>query len=306
MRKYLTIFVHIPKTAGSTIRTLLAQNYLTSEMRAFGGQAENFDRFAQYIKNNINSFSLLHGHFAFGLGSFSKRPVKNFTILRNPVRRFFSDYFFATYYKDHNLHDKIKSGELSIEDYAGLGERNPYFDNLMTKYLAGLDAGGIYRRPTRDDLELAKSNLQQGIIAFGITERFDESALLFARELQWEKPFYMNKNISEKSINDVSRKALDVAEPWLVLDRELYEFASDLFSQRVQSLGSEFATALAAFRRVEARIHEDYEASRHRIFVTNQPVDSVLRRANRRMPAACLERLLYPRDYNVVRDFVSA
>lgn len=257
-----TVFVHIPKTAGSTVRTLLAQNYRLDRTYALDGRPTAVVRLINLPLEARARLKLLHGHFPFGLHEYLPAPCRQFTFLRDPVRRYFSDFFYAIEDPRHNLHAKIKSGEMSILDYARLPETVPYFDNLMTQYLSG----GVFRRPSEKDLSDAKRNLTDAFTVFGITERFDESLLLIARAFGWEEPFYVTKNVSRSTVANVPEEAINAALPWLQKDQELYEFATALFAERVRQAGSELERAVASLQRIESLLHKDYDADRHRFY----------------------------------------
>ena len=301
-RRATTVFLHIPKTAGSTVRTLLSQNYRKKRTHAFSGKPQQVDWFIEQPEKFRGSFDLIHGHHTYGIHEYVPRDCVYFTFLRNPVDRFFSDYFFAFDYPEHTLHDQIVSGEMSIVDYARLPEHEPYFDNLMTQYLVGR----MFERPTSEDLALAKHRLENDIAAFGITERFDDSLLLIAQTLGWRKPFYMNKNISPKSIRDVPDEAIEHVKPFLQKDQQLYEFACELFERRVQAEGPELAAARQSLQEIEGRIHENYDRELHRLYSVGRRVGFKLAWANLFTGLRPIDALLKDKVHRAVYDFIAS
>ena len=99
-------------------------------------------------------------------------------------------------------------------------------------------------------LELAKKNLSASNMLFGITERFDESVLYFKNELNWNNPYYANKNVSKnltakKNIDEETKQAIMKCNKY---DLQLYEFAKTIFDERINSLGHNFKNELDQFK----------------------------------------------------------
>ena len=271
------VFLHIPKTAGSTIRTLIAQNYARERTVAFPGEMKAYDSFRNRPDDAKLRFRMLHGHMPFGIHESMPCECRYFTFLREPTARYFSDYFFAFDYPAHNLHEKIVSGEMTCEDYAELPDREVYFDNTMTQYLSG----DLFSKPTRETLEKAKRNLVEKMATFGIARRFDESILDIAHTFGWHKPFYLSKNISKQTIRNVSDEAREKCEKRQHLDGELFQFAEEVFDERRRQKSDKYNLALAALGRVEKIIHEGYDREKNRIYTVGDGVDPVLEELDR-------------------------
>ena len=91
-----TIFVHIPKTAGTTIRHQLAGSYRKEEVRLVYPGEKGFvqpDELLAYSANELRQVRFIHGHFDHSIAEAIPccDPIYA-TILRNPVARVVSLY----------------------------------------------------------------------------------------------------------------------------------------------------------------------------------------------------------------------
>ena len=240
------LFLHVPKTAGSSIRTLLKQNYAQDAMIAFSGDLKPLEWYRTAPAEFRAGHALVHGHFPYGLHE-GVADYTYFTFLRDPVDRHFSDYHFLKRYEPHPMHAAIASGEIGLDDWAGIFTSLPMYGNITTGYISG---EGDKRQADRAALERAKFNIRRDFTLCGLTDRFDESVLLLARRLGWQSIFYLTKNVStDRRIPDGLRERTRVH---LELDYELYEFARREFDEAPELRDPLFADALAEYRAAQA------------------------------------------------------
>lgn len=240
------LFLHVPKTAGSSIRTLLKQNYAQDAMIAFSGDLKPLEWYRTAPAEFRAKHALVHGHFPHGLHE-GVTEYTYFTFLRDPVDRHFSDYHFLKRYEPHPMHAAIASGEIGLDDWADIFTRLPMYSNITTGYLSG---EGAERRVDRTALERAKFNIRRDFTLCGLTERFDESVLLLARRLGWTSIFYLTKNVSsDRRMPDGLRER---TRAHLGLDYELYEFAQREFDEAPELRDPLFVDALAEYRAAQA------------------------------------------------------
>ena len=143
------IFIHIPKTAGSTIFELLKRNFDSHEIIKFNKHLFNVhpqkDR-AEILLNVITSDTkVLHGHFTFQdlrLVIHNYPDAKIITFIRKPVDRVISNYKF---FKKRILIGKAKKRQLfrvneSLMEYA----RRYNSRNRMSNILDGVKLSDLY------------------------------------------------------------------------------------------------------------------------------------------------------------------
>ncbi len=239
------IFLHIPKTAGTTLNRIIERQYnplsiFTLDPYRIRATAERFKTLSEERRRRIR---VVRGHLYYGLHEFLPQGATYITMLREPVARFLSSYYFILRRPLHPLHWKLKKERLGVEEYLRL---IPHRDNFQCRLVAGVENGA-----SCDDrlLEIAKENLVKSFNVVGICERFEESLMLIAKTFGWELPFYENRKVS---------KIRPVVEPRLVdligarnrLDVELYEFGKKLFAESLCKNEGAVREGLATLRAI--------------------------------------------------------
>src|SRR4030067_3308936 len=87
---------HIEKTAGSTLRTILQRNYSRGELYPmYTEQARTaFRQMAPEVKDKIK---VVYGHYCLDVADWLPRDMAFITMLRDPVARVASRYYFDRY-----------------------------------------------------------------------------------------------------------------------------------------------------------------------------------------------------------------
>ena len=189
------LFVHIPKTAGNSIQSVL-RDYSEDELVALRGEQDGVERFGlRNPKYKVKKHSTLAEYRA-ALGDAEFGRLYKFICVRNPWDRMVSYYFTPTQKAevwDRKKFRKIISSALSVADYLRLdqGEEDPFgnvdyimrFENLADDFrtvCAALDISPMklpqYNRSNRkhyskyydDDLrELVRVRFAAEIERFG-------------------------------------------------------------------------------------------------------------------------------------------
>ncbi|WP_320175876.1 sulfotransferase family 2 domain-containing protein [Maridesulfovibrio sp.] len=242
-------FLHIPKTAGTTLNHIFAAKFPEETICSVYTKEEN--EFLKKISaEELDRINLVQGHifvhdfdefFSGFLGKYA------FTFLREPVARVVSEYNFLRTWPENHLYRYLNDEKVSLIEYVSSLRPELIYrgKNLMTRSLCGAVEDG------RSMLERAKDNLQR-LYLFGITERFDESLLMLKRMMNLENVLYEKHNVRKKR-STVTEEELDVIREYNCQDIELYEFASCLFEQRVNDMGDEFKNELSFFKKMNER-----------------------------------------------------
>lgn len=263
------LFLHVPKTAGSSIRTLLKQNYPADSMIAFSGDVKPLAWYRAAPTEFKRRHALVHGHFHYGLHE-GVAEYTYFTFIRDSVDRHFSDYHFLKRYEPHPLHPAIASGEIGLTEWADIFERMPMYRNLITGYISGEGADML---PDRCSLERAKFNLRRDFAFTGLTERFDESVLILARRLGWQSVFYLTKNVSSNRTMPADLR--ERARVHLALDDQLHAFARREFDAAPELRDPLFADALSEYRTAQAWLETHLTNDKSSLFVVGSELPSL-------------------------------
>jgi len=245
------IFLHIPKTGGSTLYKILERHFSPAETVTL--DTPGVARFKTSPAEERGRYRLIQGHMYFGVHRFIPRPSTYITFLRHPIERVLSFYYYARSTADHYLYPLLTTGRLDLKTLLGR-ELTSELCNFQTRALAGDEWEDPQRIVTRDALERAKANLAKHFCVVGLLEEFDAGLLLLRRAFGWHWPFYVKENVTKEkppnaSMDVETRKSVEDTNS---LDVELYEYARNLFHEQCRAAGDSFVADLSHFRRLNA------------------------------------------------------
>lgn len=263
------IFLHLPKTAGSSLTDVLEQqfpperSYSTSfSAHHPGGSLEGFHALSP---GQLAQIDFLYGHMPYGLHEKLPHAAECITMLREPVRRVVSNYFFEGREPSSAIYDRVHSGAMDIEAYLDF-IRDLGIDNIQTRMIAGIydPAGGPPM--TKEILARAQENLEKHFVLVGLQEAFDDSYLMLRLRYGWRYTDYPRHGVAPRSHrrSAVPDHVLERIACEHSYDAALYEFARKLFAQQRAALGYELVWERYRFRfwrwrgRLANRFNEGY------------------------------------------------
>ncbi len=252
------IFTHIPKTAGTTIRDILENQYRSNSIALVYSQ-ENI----QYTLNNLlaSNNKVIMGHFRHP-NFITPTNILFLTFLREPVKRIISHYNYVSNSKD-KVHIALMQKASTIQEFVQLESQQ----NLQTKYLSGLSNEDFAKAP-QAALAKAKENIDSYMV--GITERFDESIVFFKEKLNWKKPYYTTINKSKKRTTNYDTQTQELISSCNSLDIELYTYALDKFENQL-SLLTNFDEKLNTYQAQNKKLKNLYFV-KHRVKLILQKI----------------------------------
>ena len=268
------LFIHIHKTAGTTLHRIIEQEYNPFLVYTIeGGIIEwSIDHFKGLSERRRGALRVVKGHMSFGLHEFLPQPSTYITFLRDPIERCISSYSYSKGNQINPFYRRINQEKLDLAQFVAIA---PWNNNLQCKAIAGIDrrdyrplalfremtqAGakapdpGLDRWSNEETLQRAQDNLRQYFGFVGLTERFAESLAVLKHLFGWKLSSYSSYR---KSRNRPQRETFDPAllaavEERNQFDRALYEFGKKMFDDLAARLDLDLGREAASFRRTGA------------------------------------------------------
>ncbi|MBF2000023.1 MAG: sulfotransferase family 2 domain-containing protein [Synechococcales cyanobacterium M58_A2018_015] len=225
------IFVHIQKAGGISLQRILRRKLGPSlphrAARLLSGKSQNLPLEAS-LRAKTPEDRYFVGHCCYGVHRLLPTPYTYITLLREPVSRVISLYYYSrsnsTAFYHHHAVNK------SLEDFA-LHTPLMELDNGQVRFIAGDPHDCFINRTPigrcdRSLLELAKRNIERDFSWVGLTEYYDQSLLLLAKQMNWNHCLYLRRNTKQKNSDEtisISLREKIAEQNWL--DVELYHYA---------------------------------------------------------------------------------
>lgn len=244
------VFLHLMKTAGTTLFKVVQQQYdkeLTFHYVPLkpGKRLEDLENWPQAQRDRLRFF---HGHDCYGAHEWVNKPSRYMTMLRKPVNRVVSLYYFI----HHNPNRDIPVEQRCPTLRSYLDARLLSVNNGQTRAIAGAAAADFaFGECTLELLDIAKQNLSQ-FLAVGTTERFDESLLVLKHVLGLDNILYSrtNENSRKPKMEDMDPEDIALIKTLNSLDEELYAYANQLLDEKISQIGAAFPIEFQFFQHV--------------------------------------------------------
>ena len=247
----LLAFVHIPKTAGKTVTTMLVGAYSKPGVRSAGNYLRGPEKTRRKVGMERKTRGrVIVGHVPYGLFRESlPADTRYMTFLREPTERVLSHYW-RHLHRDPSRPPTPNPRKVRTEtlEQALVEHRLPAVNNLMTRFLCG--SAALDGTLTASAVDAAKRNLSE--FAFvGLQERFEESIVLLQRTLGTGFVAYENHHVASQR-PAVTERERDLIAECNQLDTELYEFGRGLFDQALADAPPGFHAEVEALRKLRS------------------------------------------------------
>ncbi|MCQ6282351.1 sulfotransferase family 2 domain-containing protein [Bacillus sp. EB600] len=220
---HVLIFMHIPKTAGITLRSIIKNQYMPEEVINTFEHDTGFETIEYRVRTE--NIKCLLSHHPFGIHKLVHKPFTYVTMLRDPVDRVISAYYYLHKNTDTLEEFKKKIDNVNLKEFVTQDDKDfQYFvNNMQTRIVSGeFD-------PKRANLNKAKDNFRDYFSVIGITEMFDESMNLMKEKFNWGDIHYTKQNVTKKRPlkENVPEEIIKLIEEKNQLDLELYRWVKE-------------------------------------------------------------------------------
>jgi hypothetical protein len=242
-------FLHIPKTAGTTVSVYLESGFQREEICPAPSWAE----LLRLPSAEMSGYRLYCGHFgAMLLDLLPTRPAV-VTMLRDPVDRLVSYWSYVLRHPSHPEHPRVAGGDADFATFVCTRLPNsqtralavdtvprPLLARFRNTRRAPLEVEEDFARWTLghpDLLERAVARLHE-CVAFGIVDRFDDSIALLAHSLGWAPPTgaaQLNARPAKERLYEPSAEDVELVRQRNALDCALVDAARAIFEHRRQA-----------------------------------------------------------------------
>jgi hypothetical protein len=170
----------------------------------------------------------VQGHLPFAPDLFAPRATTCFTVLRDPVERVISEYYYNLHEPERRFHTALNRDRIALAQFVR-DEQFAEVHNMQTRILACANASAS----PHELLDSAIGNLRDRMAVVGVSERLDATLLVCRAIFGWRRLVYRRVNVT------LQRPRLDAIPPETIatieransLDRSLYRFACERLDQ---------------------------------------------------------------------------
>ncbi|OQW91151.1 MAG: hypothetical protein BWK78_05370, partial [Thiotrichaceae bacterium IS1] len=225
-------FIHIPKTAGTSLRHLVEQEYPLMECLYWYEEVlyllDKFDKkyLKTLLKGSLFLAKALYGHFPFSIHETLDISCQYVTFLRHPLDLVVSLYNHAANDPSSPFYADIRAGMSLLEMLSN--EQWGYNNNSMTRIIINRVREADGTIPECEDLSISAEVLElidQHFLFIGLTERLSEGVAVLGKLLDWKQPYEIpSLNVTaNKRVQELDAKTRVAIEEHNRLDIMLYE-----------------------------------------------------------------------------------
>jgi hypothetical protein len=248
---YLYIFLHVPRTAGTTFVHHLEKNFKEKErIRLYPDTLKfkrskvfyNYNDYWKIVENYLSGFSrnqkekikVIYGHhLPYGVHKFFNKPARYITFIRDPIKRSVSLYnFWSTSYFNENPKGRkrliykysflVDGGVVSFEKWL---KQKYEEDNHLT---AAISLGRFFTKfgylQENKKEERSILSMLDKFYFVGITENFEQDSLYLYWLLEINK-FFIRQNVSKKYFDLKNKESVKIPLSKYRLDLKIYKNA---------------------------------------------------------------------------------
>lgn len=248
-------FIHPPKSGGSTVISFFDLNKGKDQFVNFEWDRQGWESsHARLMATRIGG-----GHQPYGMHRNLKTPLTYCTILRDPLARQISHYWYASNGKNGDVvrgasgsatEALVRRGTLSLDEWVSESLAGK---NLFTQMLSG------HSVVDESSLEVARAHVRRHIAATGVCEDMSEFLLRLCGKTGLELPFFFETNKTSgapRNRTELSETARQTFAEENRFDYALFRDVNQAIAQHAMEAGDVFSKALALVRTVQEAINQ--------------------------------------------------
>jgi hypothetical protein len=236
------IFMHIQKTAGTSMVELIKEHYDPKQVISHGEYLERIDYSAlapdskldeRTVATSFRDVRFLSGHFGYDFVKLFMDGRYTFTFLRDPIERVLSFYYFCKTRDPNEFEIYRLCQQLSLDEFLKMGLEQPeigvfIWNNQVWQLACGfgnLENRDLSSFESTELLDLAIKHLEN-FSYIGLTETFEQDRDKILGDLGIEPPkekIVSNATPTRPRQNDLPQSTLKLLKQLTYLDQILYQ-----------------------------------------------------------------------------------
>lgn len=194
------VFDHLPKCGGSSINKYLTSSFPIKRTYAINGSNphKSVEIFLNLNTKKRYGAKLVYGHLANKLFDVANPESIRATVLREPIDRIISHYYYVKRNKDHYLYKKIEEENIQLSEYC-YHDLSGELQNWYVTHFTGLSLSEVEKNPKKS-VDLAFKNVIDKYHVIG----FQDDIPLFINNLK--RAANINTQFKNEIINATKKR----------------------------------------------------------------------------------------------------
>lgn len=203
------LFDHLPKCGGNSINHYLEQNYPKRLVFRTDGKNPQYSvrNFKDLPLDQRLQYQLIIGHCAHELKDYVHPKAFKVTVLREPVDRIVSHYFYVKRNPHHYLHKRVVGENIGLAEYT-LKDLSLELTNFYTSHFSGISSDAVSQNPP-EAISIAVKNILTSYNLIGFQDNIQEfiEKIRLVCKLPSSLPLgRINATDKRKHLDDLSEK----------------------------------------------------------------------------------------------------
>ncbi len=220
------LFDHVPKCAGSTVNKYLTSVFPSRYVFQLSGinPEKSVLEFKNLPQEKRYKIKLILGHLAHELLEFVHEDTVPVVVLRDPIDRIISHFYYVKRTKIHYLYEKINKENIQLKDYCSSNLSSELQNHYVTHF-TGLSISDVNNNP-KEAVELAYNILITKYELIGFQDRIPAFLNKLSQLANLNKPYkntMINRTNNRLKSDELEQSVLDNIVQENYLDIELYK-----------------------------------------------------------------------------------